>query len=392
MTGGASEVSSGDVNKIQKFKSILNKKHSKENINFIGKLFLIIGIVVGIEYALVSLIGSNQFELGGTAFSVQFGIFVLLASGVLSVLIGYHTGKNSPDGSVATVSSGVGTFFGALIILFCLLFVEQIISSDFVSDLAQLSVQGSLSMLFVYCIGVAVAGSISSYYGYLSSISLNDNISDGKNTNQDYEKLSKNPINFTNQFKKIVLNGLSEIKTITYLFVFIGIGYGTSVLLLDVLSFDFEYVAIFIAFLGSYAILFFSPLLASVFGYRVGRTTPGTPGIIIAAVGSGLGFVLMFLTMTILGALGVSGNPLDLIEVFGGVLSGASANPIDAIGGFGEVLSEAGTTVDALYGGLLSLMPRAYEISNIMIAGSIGTAVSGGLAAFITNHDTEGQQ
>lgn len=362
---------------LSRITTILQRNKTRRQINYISKIFLIVGIIIGVKYIILSLYGTSLIEGGGSTGAVQTGLFVLFASGVLAVGTCYISSRSAPDIQTAVAGSAVGAFFGAIGILLATVFSEQFVGSDFISSIAGSNIQGLLKYLVIYSGGIGVVGGITGYISFMyplgttkdSTKSQIDGDADDENTKQSAEHKTG-----LNRISQIIKNNFNTIKIIVYLYGAVGIGYSASAILLGIFFSGFKMYAIYVTLIASYGIVFSSPMLSAYLGHKIGRNHTGASGIITGGIGAGVGFIIMVLIMSVIGSLGISQNPITPLA---GVIGSLSANPLEA------AASASGQT-PKIVSAILSAIPKGHEVSNIMLVGAFGNAVAGAVIAGLT--------
>ena len=368
---------SHNINYTSRVTAVLQQDETKRQIRYISKIFLILGIIIGIKYIVLSLYGTNQIEAGGSTIAVQTNLFVLFACGILATGACFVSAQTASNIQSAVAGSAVGTYFGTICIMLAIVFAEQVVGSDFASSIAASNIQGLLKYLVIYSGGISLVGGVTGYVGFSYNLTSSKDRKEHytvDNSNNPTEKTANESKTVRDRISIIIDNNISTLKTTVYLYGAVGLGYSASAILLGIFFSGFKLYAIYVILIASYGIIFCSPMLSAYFGHKIGRNHTGASGIVTGAIGTGVGFILMVLIMTVFGSLGISQNPITLLS---NIVGGLSSNPIEA------VTSVAGQTPE-LTSAILSVIPKGHEVSNIILVGAFGNAVAGAIAAKLT--------
>jgi len=384
---GDSEIKILNRGYLSKTKLSLQKEATQSWIKFITLIYLAVGAMFSIQYALILLIFNSQIGPGGTAIMTQYAIIPLFASGILAVGLGLFIGKQSDSEFSAVVASGIGTYLGYIGFVLTLVVTTRIVGSDFLSAAIGLTVEGLLSQLIFAGFGIAFVGAGSGYLGYrtnernigntVKTTNKKDSISQNNNQKIDSSEGDNmeghNPENGPTSSRSIedyrgIFTDSSIAPTtwlVIYSFALIGAGYGILAVTLGFLMDGI--VAMQLTWIASVGIIFSAPLLAAYFGMRAVREHPTREAIKIGFIGGGFGFIILALIMVLFGTFGPDSVLLDdLISIF---------ESVDGLVGALTAFNVAALEL------IVQLVPYGYEFSRILFIGAIGSAIAGGIAA-----------
>jgi len=377
---------------LSKIKLVLQRDTTQSRIKFITLVYLVVGAMFSIQYALILFIFNSQIGPGGTAVLTQYAIIPLFASGILAVGLCLFIGKQSNSDFSAVVTCGLGTYLGYIGFVSTLVITTRIVGSDFLSAAIGLTVEGLLSQLIFAGFGIAFVGAGAGYLGFRTSkqnirntdIKTNqkDKISqtDDEKTNPEYtdDESTLDTENRTSSRRSIEsYRGIftdSSIASTTWLVVYsfslIGVGYGILAVILGFLMDGI--VAMQLTWIASVGIIFSAPLLAAYFGMKTVREYSTSEATKIGVVGGGFGFIALVLIMILFGTFGPDSVLLDdLVSAF------------DSVDSFASALAAINIAALEL---VVQLVPYGYEFSRILFIGTIGSAIAGGLGALLINY------
>lgn len=371
--GGGTENSLTEV--VTDFPTLVSQDITKNYIKLVVGTFVAIGAGLAIPYIFFaitgltdSITGGGDF-FGGEAILSLFGIVPLFGSLIVAIVMGIFVGTQLDDERYAIVAAGVGSYLGFLGMILALVVSVQFVDTGMVTSVIGLEIGSLLKELIVAGIGVGVAGAGAGYIGHQMKTTI-------LGFQREAETETNEEVGLVTAIKEIPTSIKEDhpragIKLIVAAFSMMGVGYGVMVIALGWIAGDV--IAITLTLIASYSVVFSAPFLAVYLGMKIGETTNTAYGVAAGSIGALLGFGALILVMTVLGSFGPDPSVIDSVNSAGGAASGSSQN------------SGAG-----FIAGMLGMLPYGYEISRILIFGSIGSALAGGLAAYTADESQRG--
>lgn len=339
----------------------LRTDESKAHVTMIAFTFVAIGAVLSLPFGVMLFLWDFQVGVGGAAIVSYLGVQTLFASGILAAGFGLYVGARSSDHVTALSASGVGSYLGYVGIVLTMVVAIRLVGSDVVVSSLGFEIEGFLAELLVAGLGIGIVGAGAGSLGYSSGASRPEPRDARRDERPDAgDVLGRLPGTITDPETK------RPVLTAVYAIGLVGLGYGVLTILLNFAA--GAIVGPLLAYVASHAIVFSAPLFAAYLGGRAGASYSLDRALAVGVLGGGGGFVAMILVMILGGAYGPGADVATLASAGAGFVDGEYADAMV------EMLEVS-----------VSMSPQGYELSRILVIGTLASAIAGGVAAALTN-------